>query len=218
MFSIADHLKNWLTTSKVIITQPRHFFRDMPTSGGYREPLGFAAVTVLIISVFYAPILLVLMSLPMDIEFVIIGLVALFLYSFFSMMISIPVNGILHHILFRVYGGKGSLEATIRVFCYYMAISLVVLPVVFVIVLFFYLAETAGLEGAGYSLLSIVLLLSILVLVSYSFYVLFAGFSQVHQISMKRVVLATFSIPTVLFLILAILAVTLVFISGYYVT
>jgi hypothetical protein len=159
-------------------------------------------VTVLFISILFAPILLIFMFPAMDIEFIIIGMAAIFLYSFFSMMISIPVNGILYHILSKVFGGKGSLEVTIRVFCYYIAISIVVLPVMFVMVLFFYLAETNGLDGGGYHLLSVILLLVILILVIYSFYVLFVGFSEVHQMSMKRLVLANFSIPTVLFLLL----------------
>jgi len=43
----------------------------------------------------------------------------------------------------------------------------------------------------------------------------YVGFSEVHKISMKRVILALLIIPTALFLILAALVVGVVFIAGY---
>ena len=49
--------------------------------------------------------------------------------------------------------------------------------------------------------------------VPYSFYVLFVGFSEVHHISMKRVVLALVGIPTAPFLLLAALMIGLIFIT-----
>jgi len=52
--------------------------------------------------------------------------------------------------------------------------------------------------------------------VPYSFYVLFVGFSEVHHISMKRVVLALVGIPTALFLLRAAPYKTSPLVDGYY--
>ncbi|MCK4929244.1 MAG: YIP1 family protein, partial [Methanosarcinales archaeon] len=212
-------LKNYLPTARSVITHPRQFFRDMPTSGPLKEPLVFAVLTIFIVSLLYIPIDLIswapLLPLGSDMVLSLIIMGALFLYTLFIMLISIPINSILYHILLKIFGAKGSLEATLRVFCYYLAISLVVLPVAAAIVIIFYLAEVTGAHGILFQILAVVLLLAMTIPVFYSFYVLFVGFSEVHQISMKRVILALLILPIVLFLILAIIVVGLVFIANY---
>ncbi len=212
-------LKNYLPTARKVITQPRRFYQDMPVSGGFMEPLGFAVLSIFIISLLQTPIMLIswapVLSLETDVVFTLIIMAAMFLYTLFSMLISLPVNAIIYHILLKILGAKGSLEATLRVFCYYLAIAFVVLPVVFIIALFIYLVEAAGLEGTGFDLLFIVILVSIMAPVLYSFYVLFVGFSEVHHISMKRVVLALVGIPTALFLLLMALMLGLIYITEY---
>jgi len=212
-------LKNYLPTSRSVITHPRRFYQDMPVSGGLTEPLVFAVLTIFIVSLLYMPIMLIswapLLSLDSDMVLTLIIMGAMFLYIFFVMLISIPINSILYHIMLKIFGAKGSLEATLRVFCYYLAISLVVLPVAAVIVIIIYLAEVTGADGILFQTLSLVLILAMLIPVFYSFYVLFVGFSEVHQISMKRVILALLIIPTALFLILAVIVVGSVFIAGY---
>ena len=219
MSSTKSFLKNYLPTARSVITQPRRFFQDMPVSGGFKEPMGFAVLTIFIISLLYAPIMLIswapLLSLDSNVVFTLIIIAAMFLYTLFVMLISIPVNAIVYHIQLKIFGAKGSLEATLRVFCYYLAISLVVLPVVVVIVIIFYIAEVIGAEGILFQVLALVLMLAMMIPIIYSFYVLFVGFSEVHQISMIRVILAVIVIPTALFLLLGAFVVGLIFITEY---
>jgi hypothetical protein len=119
-------LKNYLPTARSVITHPRRFFKDMPVSGGLTEPLGFAILTIFIVSLLYIPINFIscapLIPLDSDIVLTLIIMGALFLYTVFVMLISIPINSILYHIMLKIFGAKGSLEATLRVFCYYLAI------------------------------------------------------------------------------------------------
>ncbi|MDF1532841.1 MAG: YIP1 family protein, partial [ANME-2 cluster archaeon] len=127
-------LRTYLTTARRVITQPRQFYQDMPVSSPLKEPLVFAVLTIFIVSVLYMPINFIswapLLSLGSDMVLSLIIIGAMFLYTFFVMLISIPINSILYHIMLKIFGAKGSLEATIRVFCYYLAISLVVIPFV----------------------------------------------------------------------------------------
>ncbi len=181
--------------------------------------MGFAVLTIFIISLLFAPIMLIswapYLSLETDVVFTLIMMVAMFLYSIFSMLISIPVNAIIYHILLKILSAKGSFEATLRVFCYYLAVLLAVLPVVVVIVIIFYIAEVIGAEGILFQVLTLVLMLAMMVSIIYSFYVLFVGFSEVHQISMIRVILALIVIPNALFLLLMALMLGLIFITEY---
>ncbi|MCG7848872.1 MAG: YIP1 family protein [ANME-2 cluster archaeon] len=212
-------LKDYISTAKTIITQPSSFFRDMPVEGGFRDPLSFAVLTVFIISLLYAPIMLIswapLFSEGFSLIYIIIGLVAAFLYFFFVMLISIPINGIIYHILVKIFGARGSLEATIRVFCYYLAVTLVFVPMVLVFVLFFYLAETAGWEGIWIVILSIGLLLGMIAPILYSYYVLFVGFKVVHSLSMIRIILALVVIPMILGMLLVAALIGLILIASF---
>lgn len=217
MSATKPFLKTYPATALDIITHPRRFYRDMPTSGSLKEPLGFALLTIFIVSLLYTAVLAAawapLIPLDSDLVFTIIVIAAVFLYFLFTMLVSLPINAILYHILLIICGAKGSIEATLRVFCYYLAISYVVLPVSLIYVLFFYLAETAGLEGIGIEILSVIAAVSLLALAVYTFYVLFVGFSQVHRISMKRVLLAVVGIPTALFLLMMALMLGLVYVA-----
>ncbi|MDW7777287.1 MAG: YIP1 family protein [Methanosarcinales archaeon] len=206
MSSAKTYLKNYLATVRSVITRPRQFYKDMPVSAGLNEPMGFALLTILIVSLLYAAILVVswapLIPLNSDLVFTIIIILAVILYSVISMVISLPINAILYHFMLMICGAKGSIEATLRVFCYYLAISYVVLPLTLIGVLFFYLLEITGLEGVGIEIMAFFVAVSILALVVYSFYILLVGFAEVHHISMKRVLLAVVGIPTALFLLL----------------
>lgn len=58
MFSISGYLKEWLNTTKNILTQPRNFFQEMPTSGSLKEHVSFMAFTTLIASLLSLPIIM----------------------------------------------------------------------------------------------------------------------------------------------------------------
>ncbi|MCG7848870.1 MAG: hypothetical protein MIO93_06785 [ANME-2 cluster archaeon] len=51
-------LKNYLTTARSVITHPRKFYQDMPVSGSLKEPLNFAFMTILMVSILCAVIII----------------------------------------------------------------------------------------------------------------------------------------------------------------
>ena len=191
MFASLDNSKTWFETAKLVIKTPRTFFREMPASGSLKEPIGFAIRTILIISLLYAPVLLFYWSknfpIGKDMYYIILGMAGLFLYSIVSTSISIPVKAIIAHILLLVLGAKGDLKATIRVVCYSLSVSLVMFPVLTVMVLLFQIGVESGVQGILYQGLSLLILLGILIPVGYAYYVLFVGFSEVHNISIHPI-------------------------------
>lgn len=210
-------LKNHFSTVHSIITKPRQFYQDMPTSGGLKEPMAFTGLTILIISMLCTVVLMgiwaPLMSLDSNLFFIIIVIIALILYFIFTTLISILIYAIMYHILLMVVGAKGSIEATLRVICYYYAVSYLVIPITIIFVTASYISETMGLQDVIIEILFDIIILMVFALALYSLYILFVGFSQVHHISMKRVVLALVAIPTALFLLMAALVLGLTFIS-----
>lgn len=120
------------------------------------------------------------------------------------MAISVPLNALTYHFLLRICGANGDLKTTLRVFCYYMSVSMVTLPAIGILMLIFYIEEIKGLEGELFDTISVILLITGVITVTYYvFYILFVGFSEAHKISMKRVILATIGIPMALNIILA---------------
>ena len=69
-------LKNYLPTAFSIITHSRRFYQDMPVSGRLKEPLGFAVLTIFIVSLMYVPVMLIswapYLSLDSDVVFTLI--------------------------------------------------------------------------------------------------------------------------------------------------
>jgi len=61
-------LKTYLPTACSVITQLRRFFQDMPVSGGFMEPMGFAVLTIFTISLLYAPIMLIPWALLLSLD------------------------------------------------------------------------------------------------------------------------------------------------------
>lgn len=210
-------LKNYLSAVYNVITQPRRFYQDMPVSGGFIEPLVFAVLTIFIISLLNTAVLVAswvpLFSPSYSLFFTIAAIAALFLCMIFIMLVSLPINVIKYHIFLKIFSAKGNVEATLRAFCYYTAMSYAVVSIAFVFLLSSYVVKAIGLQYISIEILTIISIMSAMVLVLYSFYVLLVGFSKVHNISMKRTILAIFGIPIALFLLLMALMAGLVFIA-----
>lgn len=219
MFSISGYLKEWFNTTKYIITYPREFFKEMPTSGSLKEPLNFMVFTTFIASLLSIPIIMLPFAdylSEVDLSRIILAAAGLFVIFLFFMAISIPLNALTYHILLRICGANGNLTTTLRVFCYYMSSSIVILPIIDIIMLIFYIAEGKGLEGGMFSVVPIVLLMAVIILLTcYAFYMLFVGFSEAHRMSMKRVMLAIVGIPLAINILLAAIPATIMFISGF---
>lgn len=199
----------------------------MPKSGSLREPLKFAAVATFIASLLntFGLYLIVFPEKTMswlvspslkDIHVGILILGALFfLYSFFSMLISVPVDSAIFLILLKICGARGDFRETLHVFCYYTAVSIIISPVFFISILLISAAYAAKMEGAVSTLLLVLGTLFVLIIVAYSLYVLFIGLSSVHEISIKRVALAIIGIPAGVAILFTVFILALVFISGF---
>jgi pentatricopeptide repeat protein len=205
MFSISGYLNEWFNTTKHVITQPRNFFKEMPTSGSLKEPLSFMVFTIFIASLLSIPIMMLTFAdyLPgINLSRIILLAAGLFVISLFFMAISVPLNAFTYHILLKICGANGDFNATLRVFCYYMASSVVILPVIDIMMLIFYVEEKQGLEEGLFNMISFVLLIAVIILVIYAFYMIFVGFAEAHRMSIKRVILAIIGIPLAINIIL----------------
>ncbi|WP_269850255.1 YIP1 family protein [Methanosarcina horonobensis] len=219
MFSISGYLKEWFNTTKYILTQPRDFFKEMPTSGSFKEPLNFMIFTIFIASLLSTPIIMLTFAdylSEMDLSCIILVTAGAFVFSLFVMAISVPLNAFTYHILLMICGANGNFKTTLRVFCYYLSASVFILPSIGIMMLILHIAEKNGLEGGLFDIVSIVFLMAVVILFTYyAFYILFVGFSEAHRMSMKRVIFALVGIPLVINIIIAAIPMAMVFSSGF---
>ena len=215
IFSISGYLIKWLSTTKQILTQPRDFFKEMPTSGSLKEPVNFMIFTAFIASLLSISIIMLIFAdyLPgIELSHLILLAAGLFLISLFFMAISVPLNAFTYHILLKICGANGDFNATLRVFCYYMSSFLVILPAIGILMLISYIADQKGLEGGLFNIISVILLIvGVIIIAYYAFYVLFVGFSEAHRMSMKRVIFATVGIPMAFNILLAAIPAVIIF-------
>jgi len=126
-----DYIETW----KEVILRPSDFYRKMPTSGGYAEPLTFAAISYFIYGLLAALFNRGMMG-GMS------GYGGMYGYGMGSggygltgalmMAIMMPIMGIISiiigaailYIIYKVLGGKGSYEGTVRFVSYAAAVLL----------------------------------------------------------------------------------------------
>ncbi len=109
---MSEFIDEFIETWKKVITTPGDFYKEMSTSGGYEEPLKFAAINYLIAG---------------------IGAALLSFGSMFGAVIAAPIlgivgifiGGLILHVCFMIVGGSGSYEGTVRTVSYASAISAV---------------------------------------------------------------------------------------------
>ncbi|PXF62159.1 MAG: hypothetical protein C4B59_00675 [Candidatus Methanogaster sp.] len=107
---MSEFIDEFIGTWKKVITTPGDFFKEMPTSGGYEEPLKFAVVNYLISGIGIALITFGSMFAAV-IAAPIFGIIALFIF------------GLMFHICFKIVGGSGSYEGTVRIMAYASAVE-----------------------------------------------------------------------------------------------
>ena len=157
MNEVIDDFKNtWLKIMKT----PGDFYEQMPTEGGYADPVKFAAISYLI-----AGIGLTLISLGMGFALIIVmpimGVIGIF------------IGGLFLHIFFKIVGGKGTYEGTVRLLAYASAtMALSWIPLVGIL---------ANL---------------------YMIYMEVIGGAKIHRISTLSSLIAVFVIPLILAIVL----------------
>jgi len=117
-----------------VIKTPNEFFGNMPKEGGFAEPVTFAFINYLILgiglfilSIFYNVFLLIIGT---DINSALFSII----FCFFICIIFLPlfaviglfISGAIYQFLFKLLGGTGTYESTVRVVSYSSAVSLLV--------------------------------------------------------------------------------------------
>lgn len=155
-----DYIRIW----KEVILTPSNFYRRMPTTGGYADPLTFAIICLIVNTLLFAlvrPTLLIMagmqnlpstLSMPSTVSLMII-----------SGIISLFISALIINTLYKAFGGTGSYEGTFRFLCYSSA------PIVF-----------SWIPIVG------------LVIVIYELYLCIVGGMIVHNVSLKKSTLLFF--------------------------
>ena len=121
-----DYFKTW----KEVMLRPSDFYREMPTTGGYREPLTFAAINYII-----SGLLTVIFISWLQIGDI-YGVGDIYGNNFSMRLASVimtPIAGIIYIIImgaifyfsYKVLGGTGTYEGTVRFMFYASAIVVI---------------------------------------------------------------------------------------------
>jgi hypothetical protein len=129
-----DYIKTW----KEVIQSPSDFYKRMPTTGGYTEPLTFASISYIILAIMSIA-LSMLMNYFMFGELASMGgedatlfaalssgqlilMAFIYLFVMFIVFICLFVSAGILNIIYRVLGGIGSYEGTFRFISYTSAV------------------------------------------------------------------------------------------------
>jgi len=138
MNEMIDDFKNtWLK----VIRSPGDFFAQMPTEGGYADPVKFAAINYLIAGIIFMSIQFAFQYTIGGINFAIISLPMGFV-SFIGILIigfiGLFIGGGILHIFFSILGGTGTYEGTVRLIAYASAaMALSGIPFVNILAVFY---------------------------------------------------------------------------------
>jgi len=105
----------FIEKAKMVLFNPKGFFDIMPVTGGYKGPLIFFTIILVLVTVFTSLINI------MDSDTLLSGLMALAISPVIVLIVVIPVMFILasiYHILLKIVGGDGTYESTFRVMAY----------------------------------------------------------------------------------------------------
>jgi len=186
---------NYIETCKEVILRPSDFYRKMPITGGYSEPVIFAVISLIISLLLNAIVSYGMFIFGIHSSILTFGSIpfskfdfSVFLYVIELFFIGVTVIFILPLILnflYKILGGTGSYEGTMRFMCYGYAINLISwIPL---------LGLIAGI---------------------YSIYIVIVGGSFVHNVSMGRsAVIVLLVYPVTIFIFIIIIAILVGFIS-----
>ncbi len=105
-------LKQYFETGKNIILKPVDFFKTMPVTGGYKDPLIFALITS------------VIMGIGLTIITLGVGFLAI-IFAPIAVTISVFLAALLLMVCAKMVGGTGTYEATVRVAAYANIVNII---------------------------------------------------------------------------------------------
>jgi len=152
---------NYFKTCKEVILRPSDFFRRMPKTGGYREPLRFAVISTtlgLLLSVIVNYGLLqsgtdsknlleigMLFSIEDFSDYtLLIDMIAIICIGIFIIFL----NALILNFLYKRFGGTGNYEGLVRVLSYSCALNLLTWVPILNIIIIFYEVYLCGVGGA----------------------------------------------------------------------
>ena len=118
---MAGFISDYYETGKKVLLKPNDFFKEMPITGGYKNPLIFAIITA------------VIMGVGLTIITLGVGFLAI-IFAPIAVAASIFLAALLLLVCAKIVGGTGSYEATMRVASYANIVNVIGwIPVVSVI-------------------------------------------------------------------------------------
>lgn len=160
-----DFTNTWLK----VIKNPNDFFMQMPTKGGYADPIKFVVICYLIAGIANA---IILSRDFFTVESVFIFIIMIPIIG----VIGLFIGSLIFHIFFKILGGNETYEGTLRMLAYASTA-----PAVFYLMLFF--AIFSGLY-----------MTSVFVAIISGLYIMFLGVIggiKVHKMSILNSVIAT---------------------------
>ncbi|MCL7415739.1 MAG: YIP1 family protein [ANME-2 cluster archaeon] len=110
-------MDNYVETLKKVLTNPEGFYSEMPKSGGYQEPLTFAAINFAILGLLSGIVAVILSGASAtSIATTLIG-------GVIGGIIGLFIGGVILFIFFKIFGGSGSYEGTVRIMSYSSAVN-----------------------------------------------------------------------------------------------
>jgi hypothetical protein len=188
-FDLSNPLRSFVKTVRRVLFSPIKFFRTMPRTGGYLNPLIFGAACTLLGALLRAVFSEVAQMLPgigMPILSGDKGFVFSVTFAFFWTMVGLVVSTGIYQLFVRLTIGRnnGGLGATFRVLCYILVVQLVSwVP--------------------GVNLLAAI----------YAPYLVAFGFKEVHSTTYGRAAVVV-ALPLLLLILLFIFAAALLSVSG----
>ena len=109
---MANFLQEYYETGKSVILKPADYFKTMPTTGGYKDPLIFALITS------------VIMGIGLTIITLGVGFLAI-IFAPIAVTISVFLAALLLLVCAKMVGGTGTYEATMRVAAYSNVVNII---------------------------------------------------------------------------------------------
>ncbi|AKB34634.1 hypothetical protein MSSAC_0044 [Methanosarcina siciliae C2J] len=120
-----DYIETW----KEVIQRPSDFYRRMPTTGGYNEPITFAALSYLIYwlltALFNRGMMRGMYGYGGIIEFGFSTAIITAVVALFISIISVFIGAAILYVIYKVLGGSGTYEGTVRFISYATAVMVV---------------------------------------------------------------------------------------------
>lgn len=112
-FNTKDFINSFIGVAKTVLTKPKDFYQNMPTTGGFSPSVSFLAVCLGVSGILAS---IITGGNPIVfLKFLIVGLV----FSFIG-------AGMLHFIAQKLFFGQGEYEGTYRVVAYAGAVDLLI--------------------------------------------------------------------------------------------